>query len=234
MASGKLARISAAFGELLSTLSFLPVPERDSQGNETHKFLIDRKPLKCNYDGNGTIELVEENSCGIKQVYITGLDSDSVVIKPDLFGIKFFKDNTYNRSCDYLILTQHNQTYYAIFIDLKTDIDVERNSEDNNVKYFTERNIKMAWQMAGGEFLLDSLLTLAQKLHMITTKSGFKHVYALIFCTPNYICASHGAAVPTGLPVVPPREMVNPNNFFWFMRNSGARIGVTEIVQLAK
>ena len=233
MASKKLKRICIAFDDLLSSTSYLPVKETDEKGVATGKFLIDMRPLRCKYDGNGTIELKEENpnSRGITDIFITELDSDAVIIRPDLFGIKFFKDDTYNRACDYLILTQHNSLNYAMFIDLKTDVAVEHNAQDNNVKLISKGNVEKAWQMAGGVFVLESLLALAEKIRKIPTKGGFKFVYILFFNVTQPISASTALTIPTDIPEIPPSTMVDLRNFFWFKQNNGDRVKVSDLVR---
>ena len=233
MGSKKLEEIKDAITELLADSSFLPIRDRNSDsGNEQEVWRILRKPLRSPYDGCGQVELIENDSRtnGITQIYISGLDGNAIVLKPDLFGVKFFKRGTYNKACDYLILTKYNSIYYALFIDLKTDVVVGVNENDNKVPYVCAGNIEKAWQMAGARFLLDSILNLARKVGKIVKPANFQMIYLLVNNVSKNISASHGIAVNTAIPVAPPITIVDPNAFFWLERRNGDVIHINTII----
>lgn len=117
-----------------------------------------------------------EQTARLKRVRILGIDPESLVLKMDHFGVRHYKPKTWNKACDYLLLTIYNGKKYAIFIDLKTKI-YEDPSGDNaqDLTVATDDNKLIAWQMIGADALLDGLIDVVQKRALTsrhTTKSN--------------------------------------------------------------
>lgn len=125
------------------------------------------RPLFQPYEGNSIVKLTEDNTrTGIKDIYISDIDVDAVILKLDHFGVTCFNAGTYNKACDFVILTKQNQIPYAFFIDLKSDIPVVATC-DNRVDCTVPSGREKAWQMIGGSALLDALLMHLHKVGLV-------------------------------------------------------------------
>lgn len=73
------------------------------------------------------VKLVEDDrNAKLKEVELTGLPRDRVILKMDKITINsFFKAGGPNKRCDYLILTQINGKRFALFIELKSTYPVD-------------------------------------------------------------------------------------------------------------
>ena len=101
----------------------------------------------------------KEQSARLRSVRVDGLDSESLILKPDHFGIGFYRSGTRNRACDFLILTKYNGDKYALFIDLKTVIGEHPTGTNGEILSFSGLyNQKMVWQMIGADAAFDGLL----------------------------------------------------------------------------
>lgn len=107
---------------------------------------------------NGASVELEENhpNARLTSVTITGIDRDSLLIKPDHFSVRCFANDTYNKACDYVLFTKFNGLKYAIFIDLKTSI--YENPDGNLFSYQDDKDKDIVWQMIGADALLDGML----------------------------------------------------------------------------
>ena len=118
-------------------------------------------PIVDLFNDNCSVELREDCHLGVhasllKKVTIEELHRDTLTLKPDHFVVQHFKGKTYNKACDYLILTTFNNENYALFIDLKTSIG--RNPNDGKLDYQgSEYDSDMVWQMIGADNLFDGL-----------------------------------------------------------------------------
>lgn len=106
----------------------------------------------------GSVRLTETPPATLNNVRIVGLSQETIVVKPDHFGIHYYKNNTYNKACDYLILTKDASTNkrYAIFIDLKTDIQDSPNAQ-NVFTTSSDRDASCGMQFCGALSLFKSL-----------------------------------------------------------------------------
>lgn len=107
---------------------------------------------------NGASVELEENhpNAHLTSVTISGIDRDSLLVKPDHFSIRCFANDTYNKACDYILFTKFNGARYAIFIDLKTSI--YENPSGNEFSYQDDKDKDIVWQMIGADALLDGML----------------------------------------------------------------------------
>lgn len=100
----------------------------------------------------------------LKTINLKGIDrTKTLVVKADHFTLGYFKAETWCKACDFLVLTEHNKKKYALFIDLKTNIedDLGCNSELKCDK--SDFNAKILWQMVGADALLDGLIDVVSK-----------------------------------------------------------------------
>ena len=161
----------------------------------------------------GAIQLLEtDENASLKDISITNVDSESLLIRPENFSIRHFRDDTYGKACDYILFTRYAQKKYAIFIELKSKI--YENPDSNNAFVATkESNRAIVWQMIGADALLDSLVDILskRKLGCRSTIKGykakssksplaeFKRRYIVLYQTVD------------GTGVVQPRSIIPPN-----------------------
>lgn len=93
---------------------------------------------------------------GLSKVEIYGLTGESLVLKPDHFSIRYFAGGTWNKCCDYILLTEFRGSRYAYFVDLKTNLS-ENPDADDVLTQDDDYDIDIAWQMHGANRLLNSL-----------------------------------------------------------------------------
>ena len=100
---------------------------------------------------NDSILLSESGSdARLRQVKILGLDADCLVLKMDKIQIQgFFKGGGPNKRCDYLILTEHGDKKYAIFIEMKS----------------TFKEPEIIRQFKGSECLIDYCKSVLTRFH---------------------------------------------------------------------
>lgn len=116
----------------------------------------------------GCVELLEEqhqnvNASLLKKVTVKELHSESLVLRPDHFAVQHFKPKTWNKACDYLILTTFNGTKYALFIDLKTSLECKPDANGRLVFQGLPYHSEMVWQMMGADALFDGLVNVVHK-----------------------------------------------------------------------
>ena len=117
--------------------------------------------VKCGLDPllqQSSVQLVEDDAgAGLNLVTLTNLDPDTLVLKPDHFGVHYFKRKTYNKACDYLVLTKFQGERYAIFIDLKTVVAEDQNLGDSIFRWEEDYDAEIVWQMIGADAIFDGL-----------------------------------------------------------------------------
>lgn len=164
---------------------------------------------------NGALVNLEENhpNARLTSVTISGIDRDSLVVKPDHFSIRCFTSGTYNKTCDYILFTKFNGLRYAIFIDLKTSI--YEYPRGNVFSYQDDQDKAIVWQMIGADALLDGILDRLSKkgarkhdsvFHYKKTSgrfelAGFKRRYLVLYMHVDQT----GNAMP--------RNLQDPNAF---------------------
>ncbi len=226
---GKMEKIKRAFTELLNEHGFVPVPCNDKAEGRC-LYYIAEEPLICKYDCRGTCTLKESNTRGVDRIYISGLGPNDLILKPDQFGVRYYKDDTYNKACDYLIVTFQDKLLYAIFVDLKTDFEVRFPSSPGRAfEYVSKGNVEKAWQMAGAVVVFESIERLAHKIGLIDDYT-YKRAFVVIGCVCNKVTVSNGLALPTNF-IGPPSKIVNADNFIWYKQNSGTRIDIKQIIK---
>jgi len=92
----------------------------------------------------------------LTSVCISGIDKDSLLVKPDHFSVRYYKEGTYNKSCDYILFTKFNGVRYAIFMDLKTKIYETPNG--NVFSFRNDMDKAIVWQMIGADALADGII----------------------------------------------------------------------------
>lgn len=116
--------------------------------------------------GDASVVLEETKHVGInasllEQVTIAGLNVETLVLKPDNFAVQHYKGGTWNKACDYLVLTEFDSKKYAIFIDLKTSIGCDPADDGSLIFQGSEYDSDMVWQMLGADLLFNGLLNTA-------------------------------------------------------------------------
>lgn len=101
---------------------------------------------------------VGKNASLLEQVTIEGLNVETLVLKPDNFVVQHYKHGTWNKACDYLVLTEFDSEKYAIFIDLKTSIGCDPADDGSLIFQKSEYDSDMVWQMLGADLLFNGLL----------------------------------------------------------------------------
>lgn len=102
----------------------------------------------------------------LKKVNLKGIDrTKTLILKADHFTLGYFKSETWCKACDFLVLTEHGRKKYALFIDLKTN--VENEFGDNCVLKCdkSDFNTKIIWQMLGADALFDGLIDVVSKIN---------------------------------------------------------------------
>lgn len=170
----------------------------DGQGKVTIDLSTDghllQTPLCVNHlTMCASVELKEEqhqnvNASLLKKVTLTDLHMESLVLRPDHFSVQHFKPRTWNKACDYLILTVFNKTKYALFVDLKTSLECAPDSHGRLVFQGLSYHSGMVWQMMGADALFDGLVNVVHKTsHKL--KRAKSHVSELRLCGNTSLAA---------------------------------------------
>ncbi len=118
----------------------------------------------------------------LKNVTLTGLHAETLVLRPDHFAVQHFKGGTWNKACDYLVLTRFAKTKYAVFIDLKTSIGREPGTDEELNFQGSEYDSGMVWQMLGADALFDNLIDVVYRSACSMNTTATSRVSALTNC----------------------------------------------------
>lgn len=125
---------------------------------------------------DGGILKMEENApdAKLQKVYLVDLDPSGLVLKPDNFGVRFFRRGCWNKAVDYLVFTRHNNTNYAIFIDLKSSLNDKPDRSDNLLVVDSGEDAKKESQFFGAAALFCYLKQIVKKATGDTSLDNFK------------------------------------------------------------
>lgn len=111
-----------------------------------------------------TFELAEDDpGATLKKVYLHGVRTDGVVLKPDNFGVSFFKAGKWNKACDYLVLTEYLGKNYAIFLDLKSSLNDAPDLADPRLVINSREDEKKERQFKGANALFEYIKVVVKK-----------------------------------------------------------------------
>lgn len=137
-----------------------------------------------------TVELTEAKHQGIdaallKKVTLTDLDAEALVLCPDHFAVQHFKGGTWNKACDYLVLTRFGEGKYAFFIELKTSIECE--PDNNGALAFGKSayDASIVWQMLGADALFDGLVDVVFKGKRVTSPRAKSYKAEMMKCVKS-------------------------------------------------
>ena len=104
----------------LKTMLADMVPYYVQDRHDKSLFRVEKRRL---YERCDPLIMKEEGEgATLTKVNIIGFTQPSLALKPDHFGIRFFKGSR-NKACDYLILTTYKEKNYAIFVELKSSLN---------------------------------------------------------------------------------------------------------------
>lgn len=112
----------------------------------------------------GTVSMMENGKdASLTNVYLLNVSNDGLVLKPDNFGVRFFRAGSWNKAVDYLILTEYDGKNYAIFIDLKSSINDKPDKNDPRLIIDSNEDKKKEKQFVGAEALFEYIKLIATK-----------------------------------------------------------------------
>lgn len=101
----------------------------------------------------------------LKKVTLKGIErTKTLILKADHFTASYFKSETWCKACDFLVLTEYNRGKYALFIDLKTNVEDEFGDNCELKCDKSDLNTKIIWQMLGADALFDGLIDVVAKV----------------------------------------------------------------------
>ena len=162
-----VTELSALKNILSDEIFFFPADDAYEVGKqyccEKRKLYI---PIQTDVTSGSSYAILDELDpiAKLKKVNLKGIDkTKTLILKADHFTLGYFRAETWCKACDFLVLTEHNQKKYALFIDLKTNIedDVGNNCELKCDK--SDFNAKIIWQMLGADALFDGLIDIVSK-----------------------------------------------------------------------
>lgn len=146
---------------------------------------------------NGHFVLKECEKALLNHIPLCNLGVDTLILKPDNFNIRFYKTDTYNKACDYLVLTYDKTNKpHAVFVDLKTDIYDQPNPKTCEFKTNSERDALCGLQFCGARALYKLLALMTRTLSKCRAFDSYQEHYWVLY--KNYLngCGVIGA-VPT-------------------------------------
>jgi hypothetical protein len=161
---------------------------------ENYTDYYQNKPCKCSrrdtYEPIITnFELVEKDrKATLKGIPLDGVSPHGLALKPDHFGIHFFTKGMWNKSCDYIILTEDRGQKYAVFIELKSSVEEKLDAQDKNptpynaagnLRLDTTKNYDIALQLNSASALFDYLECIARKTGK--TLSHYERRFAVVY-----------------------------------------------------
>ena len=131
---------------------------------------------------DGRFTLTESSSAMLNHVYLRGLESNTIVLKPENFGIRFYEKHTYNKACDYLFLTYDAQGIpHAVFIDIKTDIFDSPDSSTGLLRVNTTRDAECGMQFCGAQALFKLLSYMVKSVSKCDALSRYHEHYWVLY-----------------------------------------------------
>ena len=131
---------------------------------------------------NGMFTLTESSSAILNRVNIRGLSPDTIVLRPENFGIRFYEKHTYNKACDYLFLTYDAQgKSHAVFIDIKTDIFDSPDSSTGLLRTNTTRDAECGMQFCGAQALFKLLSYMVKSVSKCDALSKYCEHYWVLY-----------------------------------------------------
>lgn len=101
----------------------------------------------------------------LRRVNLKGIDrTKTLILKADHFTLGYFKAETWCKACDFLVLTEHKRKKYALFIDLKTNVEDDFGDNCELKCDKSDFNTKIIWQMLGADALFDGLIDVVSKV----------------------------------------------------------------------
>ena len=141
----------------------------------------DMVPILCDVLG-GKVDLVEDKKAILNHVPLLNLGTDTLVLKPDHFNIRFYRAGTYNKACDYLVLTyDHTQRPHAVFIDLKTDIYDRPDPSTGEFSTSSDRDAQCGLQFCGARALFKLLALMVKTLTNCQAFDTYKEHYWVLY-----------------------------------------------------
>jgi len=117
----------------------------------------------------------------LRNVPLDGVSASGIVLKPDSFCITFFKSKLgLNKACDYLVLTEHKNTKYAIFIELKSSIYNDPDTK-GNLRLLENKDILTACQLNSTSALFDYLCAVEKRVNKTTSLFGYSRHFAVLY-----------------------------------------------------
>ncbi len=147
----------------------------------------------------GRFVLEEEcKKATLNHVPICNLGANTLVLKPDNFNIRFYKASTYNKACDYLVLTYDaSNKPHAVFIDLKTDIHDQPDTETNLFKTNSERDAECGLQFCGARALFKLLAFMTRTVKKCKAFDEYREHYWVLYKNFLYGRGVLGAVPPS-------------------------------------
>ena len=144
-------------------------------------YYAERREAVCVNSAQGMIVLREHEGAMLNKVTLTGISPNALVLKPENFGVRFYRKNFLNKSCDYLILDHDvHGTPHAVFIDLKTDI--YDHPDGNNVfRANCERDAECGLQFCGADALFKLLMSVVEVYYKTATLSQYQRHYWILY-----------------------------------------------------
>jgi len=124
---------------------------------------VEKKKIKFKADRQTFTMTENGKDATLTRVYVCDLDNDCVILKPDDFGVRFFRKDSWNKACDYLILVVVNGKKYAIFVELKSSIDNQPDGNDNHLVIDGNEDNKKEQQLLGAAELWNYIKLIVKK-----------------------------------------------------------------------
>lgn len=141
----------------------------------------DMVPIVCDVL-DGRVDLVEDKKAILNHIPLQNLGTDTLVLKPDHFNIRFYRAGTYNKACDYLVLTYDNaQKPHAVFIDLKTDIYDRPDPTTSEFSTTSDRDAQCGLQFCGARALFKLLALMVKTLTKCQAFDKYKEHYWVFY-----------------------------------------------------
>lgn len=130
----------------------------------------------------GQFILEECEKALLNHVPLYNLGDNTLVLKPDNFNIRFYKSGTYNKACDYLVLTYDSLNKpHAVFIDLKTDIYDRPNPTTGEFRTNSERDAQCGLQFCGARALFKLLALMIRTITKCSAFDSYQEHYWVLY-----------------------------------------------------
>ena len=118
---------------------------------------------RTKFDTQNVVLVEDGDNASLRNICLDGVSPNGIILKPDNFAISFFTKGSWNKACDYIVLTENNGNKFAVFLELKSTLD-DQPDQNGHLRLRSKKDIGTAWQLNSASALFDYLCNIEQRM----------------------------------------------------------------------